>query len=740
MFKHLSIKTKVTGGFAIILVLLVGTVYVSYNCLSGIVDRIDKADDVNRMVKGILEVRRQEKNYIIRHEDSYVEIVNQELKDLLTQVNTTKAKFRQKVNKDQMDAVVKEVTEYTVAFQSYVNLEKQKDQVMEEMRTQARIALTQLEDVRRDQQKQFAEGIEESTGQIQTELKVFIDDKLTKAEDANRLIKWFLEIRKNEKEFIITNGAQEWKDARQKLLTEIMALAADLKSRFTQDLNIMQIDEAITALTAYDAGFQQFANLIQQQSDATDKMVIAAREAIKECETARADQKTKMQSQMFQTKNIMFVSGLVALLFGSLCAFLIIRAITTPVKVAMEVADQLAVGNVNIGIPVSSNDEMGQLLRSMQNMADSMKRTANIASSIASGDLTVEVVPLADKDLMGIALAEMVRSLQGQSELAQEIAKGNLSVEVTPRSNKDVLGNALAEMVRSLQEQISEITESTEVLASSGNEITALSAQLVAATTESSTALSQTTTTVEEVKQTSQTSNDKAKQISADFQKTAQISQAGEQATEDTIKGMNLIREQMESIAESVVQLSEQSQAVGEIISSVDDIAEQSNLLAVNAAIEAAKAGEQGKGFAVVAEEIKSLAEQSKRATAQVRSILNEIQKATSNAVMVTEQGGKVVDTGADQTVKAGEAIRRLTDSVSQSAQAATQIAASSQQQLVGMEQIAKAMENIKQASGQNLQSTKQLEMAARNLDELGKKLQELVQRYQVKRSAEKVS
>jgi methyl-accepting chemotaxis protein len=108
-----------------------------------------------------------------------------------------------------------------------------------------------------------------------------------------------------------------------------------------------------------------------------------------------------------------------------------------------------------------------------------------------------------------------------------------------------------------------------------------------------------------------------------------------------SIEGMKKIQTQMESIAESVVKLSEQSQAIGEIIASVNDLAEQSNLLAVNAAIEAAKAGEQGKGFAVVAQEVKSLAEQSKQATSQVRTIFNDIQKATTAAVLATEQGAR---------------------------------------------------------------------------------------------------
>src|SRR5690606_7732014 len=126
---------------------------------------------------------------------------------------------------------------------------------------------------------------------------------------------------------------------------------------------------------------------------------------------------------------------------------------------------------------------------------------------------------------------------------------------------------------------------------------------------------------------------------------------------------------------------SEQGQAIGEIIAAVNDLAEQSNLLAVNAAIEAAKAGEHGRGFAVVAQEVRSLAEQSKQATAQVRTILQDIQKATTAAVLATEQGSKAVEDGVRQTTEAGEAIAALAEMIDEAAQAATQIAASSQQQ-----------------------------------------------------------
>ncbi len=186
----------------------------------------------------------------------------------------------------------------------------------------------------------------------------------------------------------------------------------------------------------------------------------------------------------------------------------------------------------------------------------------------------------------------------------------------------------------------------------------------------------------------------------------------------------------MESIAETVVKLSDQSQAIEEIIGAVQDLADQSNLLAVNASIEAARAGDHGKGFAVVAHEIKTLADQSREATAQVRAILDDTRKWVSAVVMATEQGGKAVEAGMQQSVLAGEAIRSLADSVAASSQAASVIDAQSEQQMTGVDQVAGAIGHIDILMRQNLEAASQLEGASGRLKELGASLRDLVQRH----------
>ena len=333
-----------------------------------------------------------------------------------------------------------------------------------------------------------------------------------------------------------------------------------------------------------------------------------------------------------------------------------------------------------------------------------------------------------------IVLTRIVsRPLKDLSVLSTRIGKGDLTAEIRQVSHNDEVGSlfqAFRIMTDNMRTMVKENKESVNLLSSSSAEILAAATQVAASSVETATAVSQTTSTVEEVRQISESSSAKAKAVSDKAEKNTEIAQNGKKAVASLVENMDNIRERVESIAESVVRLSEQGQAIGEIIASVNDIADQSNLLAVNAAIEAAKAGEYGKGFGVVAQEIKGLAEQSRQATTKVRAILLDVQKGTSAAVMATEQGNKAVDIGVKQSQEAGESIRVLTDSVAEAAQTAIQIAASNQQQMAGISQVTSAMENIKQGSAQTAASTKQAEIAARNLNELAQKIKQLMEHY----------
>jgi len=402
----------------------------------------------------------------------------------------------------------------------------------------------------------------------------------------------------------------------------------------------------------------------------------------------------------------------------------------------LEEAGSLSVGVQNDRYAVIQAILNDIISYSEQQIADSIRASDE---QVALMNMIIVIIFLVSL-VAGFGIAFLItRTTAGPlNELAQkanQIAAGDLSIEIPPEARDDEIGvltDSFRRMVAGLREVHTELSEGINVLASSSSEILATTTEIASGAAETAAAVSETTTTVEEVRQTSDLSSQKARVVADNAQQASAVAVSGQKAVDEVAGGMQRVQEQMESIAENVVQLAEKSQEIGEIIQTVNDISEQSNILAVNAAIEAAKAGEEGKGFNVVAQEIRTLADQSKLATAQVRSILTDIQRGVSAAVMATEQGNRTVSEGMKQSNEAGESIKLLTKTISESAKAATQIAASSQQQTVGISQIVQSMENIRQASQQNMAGTKQAEETAKVLHDLGQKLRQIADRYRL--------
>lgn len=361
---------------------------------------------------------------------------------------------------------------------------------------------------------------------------------------------------------------------------------------------------------------------------------------------------------------------------------------------------------------------------------DATRATLAGASQAVRGLLGVAALAL----FLGVGIARALsRSitvpLRKLTDAVEKVRAGALEQRAQVDAHDEIgdLAAVFNLLVERLKQSNDAIRETVGALASAAAEIVAATTQQASGAAEEATAVHQTSTTVDEVKQTAQLSAHKARGVAEAAQRSVDIAQDGRHAVDDTVRGMQDTKGRMESIAERVLGMSEQAQAIGEVIAAVNDLAEQSNLLAVNAAIEAAKAGEAGKGFAVVAGEVKALAEESKQATARVRAILNDIQRATQAAVMAAEQGVKASDTGVALAGRSGQAIQSLSESLTESAQSGQQILASTQQQAAGMDQIALAMRNIQQASAQSLAATQQAERAAHDLNELAGRLKALV-------------
>jgi methyl-accepting chemotaxis protein len=316
---------------------------------------------------------------------------------------------------------------------------------------------------------------------------------------------------------------------------------------------------------------------------------------------------------------------------------------------------------------------------------------------------------------------------------AKAVADGELRLAHLPVTSGDEVGQltqAFNAMVDNVHDTAAATQSAVENLNAASAEILASTQQQAANTKEQAAAVQQITSTVEEISQSGKQVADRARQVVGAAEAVSTAGVAGLQAACDASRAMEAIREQAEMVADNIIALSERTQAVGEIIATVNEIAEQSNLVALNAAIEAADARDQGRRFSVVANEIKNLADQAKDATKQVRTILEQTQKGINTSVMLTEEALKRVALGRDKAELSEQTIRQMADNIQDSVYAFQQIVGATNQQQIGLEQVTQALHEIRQASLQTAASTSELEQASLNLTLMSKDLAHTREKY----------
>jgi methyl-accepting chemotaxis protein len=389
-----------------------------------------------------------------------------------------------------------------------------------------------------------------------------------------------------------------------------------------------------------------------------------------------------------------------------------------------------------------------------RNIAGRLANLAGAADTLAEGDLTRRVSDPGNDEIarlgrafnaMAGRLEESIRAearrrsalqaaVERCSAFSSQVAAGDLTARISPDGDGDLnrlydnLNGMVADLgtiSRAVRERASEIGQ-----ASSG--VLAAVSQHASTANQQSAAISEIATTVSEVRMTAEQTATKAAEVASLAQGSARAGDEGLTAVRSIVDGMGEIRGTLDTLAANILDLSEQAQQINDIIATVGDLADQSNLLALNASIEAAKAGDQGRGFAVVAAEVRNLADQSKEATSAVRTILGEIQRATNAVVLATEAGNRSAEERTGQAEQAGQVIAELTDVVHQAAQAVQVIAVSAHEQSVGMDQISVAMNEIRDASTSYAEGSDALQRSASELEAVAGALRELSSRYRV--------
>jgi methyl-accepting chemotaxis protein len=375
------------------------------------------------------------------------------------------------------------------------------------------------------------------------------------------------------------------------------------------------------------------------------------------------------------------------LLLGHLSR-LVSVSIAQPVQEAARVAARLAEGDVTVRIEVTSEDEIGTLLRSMQRMVHYLEQMAAHAASLANGDVTVEVTPRAAHDAFGVAFQQMVQYLGDMARVADRIADGDLTVRVNPRTDRDAFGRAFVSMVARLSDAMQAVREGAEAITVASTEVASSSRALSESTARDAERLEQTVSTLDEVR--------------ASAARSAEDSVAMEQVT------LRAAREAVE-VGAAVREMAAALQTIIRRTAIVTELASETNLLALNAAIEAARAADHGRGFAVIAHEVRDLAVRSEHAA-------REISQVAMNSEQIAQRSDALLST--------------LAPSMEQSTELVQRVAASSTHQGTEIASVTGAMNDVDSTAQRNAASAQELAATAGEMALAAEALQAMLERF----------
>lgn len=520
------------------------------------------------------------------------------------------------------------------------------------------------QDIQKTQLMLIERGLDENSG-LEGKFRKTVKSIEAQAKEsgATNLQITLLQIRRHEKDFFLRKDAQ-YIDKVKSSVSEFLNLAQVLTA--TDPSKQVLVDNIQSYLNDFIAVSGLIINAqseYEKVSGLLDEKIVPAMKKIQQEKTA----------QTVWIRNISIAIILIGSIGGFILAFILARRISRPIISLSQAAEQVAKGDYSVNLPIISDDETGALTATFNQMVNEMRMSDQrqqeyLHTSVSS------------------ILAEM-----------NKFAEGDLTVEVTGKTEgimKELSSgfnhaiNNIRELVRGLQEGLQEVMSSSEHITESTN-------HMYTGVQEQTARILEVVASVEEMSHTVRENAASATQTANDASKGEKIAEEGGKQVLRTVEKMKTIAESSAATAEVIRRLHVRTNEIGEIVDVIGEIADQTNLLALNAAIEAARAGEQGRGFAVVADEVRKLAERTTHATKQIVEMIRGVQKDTDDAVHSTEHEQLHAKEGMELADTAGSALTSIVDSVRKVQEMVAQIAAATEEQSAAIDQMAEYMSGI---------------------------------------------
>lgn len=518
-------------------------------------------------------------------------------------------------------------------------------------------------------------------------------------------------------------------------LKENLNITAAIKNAIDEMENSFLVELERTRKAVYTAGLNNEPYHITtsewiQQSTAGINSILNVSEIV-----SKEAQRLAEEQSMTSTYSL-FLSGLLLLVLACVLfiSVWISRLITQPVNILAVSAIKVSEGDLNQTIEHDSKDEIGQLASAFNKMIENLRKAYN--------DLRVEKESVEKKVEEAVRESEeqknyLERSVRTILTEMDKFAEGDLTVNLE-KEKDDIIGSLYTgfnKVVANIRMMIEKVTEAVSATASASSQISSSSEEMAAGAQEQSAQANEIASAVQQMTSTILETTKNASQATQEAKNAGQLASEGGNVVDNTVVGMNRISEVVAKAAHTVKDLGKSSDKIGEIVQVIDDIADQTNLLALNAAIEAARAGEQGRGFAVVADEVRKLAERTTKATKEIATMITTIQKETSGAVQSMEEGTQEVERGRELAEQAGASLRKIIESSHQVVDVINQVASASEEQSSAAEQISQNIEAISSVTHQSATGIQQIARASEDLNRLTENLQNLVTKFKLNKN-----